>query len=394
MKKTIDIITSLFVSVVMMDPADNILKLKIPLFILLFLLLLFKHKYISATAVRIIIIIYSICLITNVLGLLRGIDTDVNFALSIYKGFLMILLLLWTNEIKIIQYLNFPTVLISFIVVLIFIFMKFFPEINNLTYLYVDNYDLPIKIANRTFIGVDLLSVFYKTSPLCIFVAGVYLQKLMKNEGNRFTNFFMYTCAISVLIISGTRMNILSAFVITGFIIIMKTWNSHYGKFIAGIISFVGFIAILIIINMLINDRGEHSLEIKQTLSLAFQQQVFKDPLLLLIGEGPGATFDSLGIRGKNEVISELTYLDLIRWFGVPFTVIIILIYLYPVARIYKKRKKLNLSSVLTISYFLYLLIAGTNPILISSTGMLALLIMYTYAFNPTYESKESIVIE
>ena len=92
MKKTIDIITSLFVFVVMMDPADNILKLKIPLFILLFLLLLFKHKYISATAVRIIIIIYSICLITNVLGLLRGIDTDVNFALSIYKGFLMILL--------------------------------------------------------------------------------------------------------------------------------------------------------------------------------------------------------------------------------------------------------------------------------------------------------------
>ena len=235
----------------------------------------------------------------------------------------MILLLLWTNEIKIIQYLNFPTVLISFIVVLIFIFMKFFPEINNLTYLYVDNYDLPIKIANRRFMGVDLLSVFIKL-PRCVYLLRSILQKLMKNEGNRFTNFFMYTCAISVLIISGTRMNILSAFVITGFIIIMKTWNSHYGKFIAGIISFVGFIAILIIINMLINDRGEHSLEIKQTLSLAFQQQVFKDPLLLLIGEGPGATFDSLGIRGKNEVISELTYLDLIRWFGVPFLLLLL----------------------------------------------------------------------
>ena len=112
-----------------------------------------------------------------------------------------------------------------------------------------------------------------------------------------------------------------------------------------------------------------------------------KNPWLLIFGEGPGATFDSLGVRGRFAVQSELTYLDLIRWFGIPFTVIIMLVYLYPVRLIYSKRRNLEYSSVLILAYLLYLVIAGTNPLLISSTGMLALLVMYSYAFNPYYES-------
>lgn len=385
--KIIDLLISLFVTVVVLDPLDSIFKLKMPLFALLILLLIIKYDKVSYKSVLIIFIIYSICLLSNSIGIARGINTDWNFALGVYKGFTMTLLLLWANKLRFLEYLKFPTVVISIIVVMIFIIIKNSQDIGNVIYNFSRNEQIPIKISPRSFIGLDILSVFYHTSPLCILVAGIYLHKLTKGDGNKLTNLFLFVCAISVLILSGTRMNMLAAIVLTGFILIHKMWETRYGKLLAGIITIFGVIAVMLIISKLLSDTGERSLEVKFTLVEAFNKQVSKDPWLLIFGEGPGATFDSLGVRGKLAVQSELTYLDLIRWFGIPFTVIILFIYLYPVRVIYSKRKNLEYSSALIISYLLYLVIAGSNPLLISSTGMLALLVMYSYAFNPYYET-------
>lgn len=384
--KTIDTLTSLFVIILMIDPSDGILKLKMPLFILLVLLLLIYYKNVSYKAILIFLIIYTICLLTNAVGLVRGINTDLSFALGVYKGFTMTILLLWSNRLRFLQYLTFPTIIISLIVLTIFILTKTIPEIGGIIYNFTNNEIIPIKISTRNFIGFEILSVFYLTSPLSIFVAGVFLQKFTKGVGNKLGSLCIFTCAISVLILSGTRMNMLSAIVITGFILIRRIWKTRYGKLLAVAITIFGVIAVMLIISKLLSDTGEQSLEVKFTLAEAFNIQLSKDPWLLLFGEGPGATFDSLGVRGKLAVQSELTYLDLIRWFGIPFTIIILLIYLYPIKVIYSKRKNLEYASVLIVTYLLYMVIAGSNPLLITSTGMLALLIMYTYAFNPYYE--------
>ena len=48
--------------------------------------------------------------------------------------------------------------------------------------------------------------------------------------------------------------------------------------------------------------------------------------------------------------------------------------------------RRMMYPDVMIISYLIYLAIAGTNPLLVSSTGMLGLVLMYSYAFNPDYE--------
>lgn len=387
LEKAINLLISLFVTVVVLDPLDSIFRLKMPVFALLILLLIIKYKKVSYTSVLSILIIYLICIFTTSFGLARGINTDLNFAVGVYKGFTMTVLLLWSSKLRFLHNLTFPTIIISIIVIIIYILTKTFPEIGGVIYNFTMSEAIPIKTSTRYFIGLEVLSVFYQTSPLCIFVAGVYLQKLTKGEKNTLANILIGSSAILVLILSGTRMNMLAAIVLTGFILIQKMWKTRYGKLLAGIITIFSTIAIILIINMLLSDTGEHSLGVKSTLVEAFNMHSSKNPWLLIFGEGPGATFDSLGVRGRFAVQSELTYLDLIRWFGIPFTVIIMLVYLYPVRLIYSKRRNLEYSSVLILAYLLYLVIAGTNPLLISSTGMLALLVMYSYAFNPYYES-------
>src|SRR5690554_1061184 len=336
--KTIERLTSLFVIILMIDPSDGILKLKMPLFVLLVLLLLIYYKNVSFKAILVFLIIYAICLSTNAIGFVRGVNTDLRFALGVYKGFTMTILLLWSNRLRFLEYLTFPTIIVSFIVLTIFILTKTIPEIGGIIYNFTNNEIIPIKISTRNFIGFEILSVFYLTSPLSIFVAGVFLQKLTKGESNKLGSLFIIACAISILILSGTRMNILSAIVIIGFILIWRMWKTRYGKLLAGVITIFGLIGVMLIISKLLNDTGEQSLEVKFTLAEAFNIQLSKDPWLLIFGEGPGATFDSLGVRGKLAVQSELTYLDLIRWFGIPFTIIILLIYLYPIKIIYSKR--------------------------------------------------------
>ena len=59
------------------------------------------------------------------------------------------------------------------------------------------------------------------------------------------------------------------------------------------------------------------------------------------------------------------------------------MIYLYPVSVIWKNRLRLKYAYSIIGGYILYLLIAGTNPLLVNSTGMLALLVVYSYAYNP-----------
>lgn len=388
LKKIINLVVSVFVFVVMLDPADNIFRLKMPLFLLLFFLCIINYKSIFAGSDKIILTIYSVLLLTNLIGFLRGVSTDWQFGIGIYKGFLMMLLIPWATRIRILEKLILPTIIISIIVITTYIGMMLFPEIESFIYSLTRNEEsgLPILMSRRTFIGFNVTSVFYKTSPLSLFVAGTFLFRLFNNIGSWKKNMIISILSTSILFFAGTRMNMLCVTALIGFVVVQRLWNYRFGKLFSILFLFIGIISAIILGYFLLQDKGEESLDVKTKLSEAFYLQVKKDPWLLLWGQGPGATFDSLGVRGTEAVQSELTYQDMIRWFGIPLMLVILIIYVYPIVIIFIKRKRLKYSAVIIFSYILYLIIAGTNPLLITSTGMLALLTMYTYAYNPHYE--------
>lgn len=381
----ISIVFFCFIFVNILDPANTLLHLKFPLFILTVALCLIKKA--NRIGANNFIILLSVCALTSLLGFLRGVNIDYEFTISIYKSFMFALLIIWAHDLRVIERFKFPVIVVSIIVIFIYICSFLFPQLTAIAYGMTRDPEAPwpIMMSTRDFLGFKVYSVFYKTSPLALFVAAISLHHLFHSHKKK-QNALISVLALSVLIMSGTRMNMLSALALLAACIIIKLWETRVGKKIALIISLFSLVCGMALVSLLINDKGEHSLDVKTKLAQSFYNEVVKDPTMLLIGQGAGATFDSLGVRGRFAVQSELTYSDLIRWFGIPLSLIIMCIYTYPLLIMYKKRKLLIYSREFICAYFLYLSIAGTNPLLISSTGMLAMLAMYSYAFNPSYE--------
>ena len=130
---------------------------------------------------------------------------------------------------------------------------------------------------------------------------------------------------------------------------------------------------------MLLSEKGESSNAIKY-LHLTSYINLFSNNIdILFCGQGVGSFFYSLGF--KMEVTqTEWSYIELIRYVGVFGAILIIGIYAFPLSIIYKNRKILTYAFPFSVGYILFLCIAGTNPLLINSTGMLALLTAYSYS--------------
>ena len=99
-------------------------------------------------------------------------------------------------------------------------------------------------------------------------------------------------------------------------------------------------------------------------------------PLYLLLGQGPGTAFYSEGFHSMTYT-TEWTYMELLRNYGI-FSLLIFAVMVYPLTQLYKLRRDRRVAAMM-FAYIFYLLIAGTNPLLISSTGMLVLLTIYSY---------------
>jgi hypothetical protein len=89
-----------------------------------------------------------------------------------------------------------------------------------------------------------------------------------------------------------------------------------------------------------------------------------------IFGEGLGAYYYSHGV-GRELSITELTFIDLSRFLGVPLTIISIIYLVFP--KFYVKAFSGNRKYYL-ISFILYLALSMTNPVLIQSYGMLVIL--------------------
>jgi hypothetical protein len=90
-------------------------------------------------------------------------------------------------------------------------------------------------------------------------------------------------------------------------------------------------------------------------------------PTYLLWGQGTDTEFYTQGFQAKT-TLTELTYLDLIRWFGIPVAVLILIPIFYP---IFGLEQRGGTVSYLAIPYAAYLWESASNPLLICSFGAL-----------------------
>lgn len=380
-------ITLLFTDVVI-DPSNQIFHLKYVLFVLLFIIwaptLLSKQLALPRYLIFIIIFVcvfmpfYSISI-----GLINHYLQNTSFGEIVYFNsfFFFLLILITANEkIELTKIFNYSTLLIILITIVSYSILIYNPNTFGLLYDYfVVNKRVAI-YGLRNYGDYTLLMMFYKTSPLLVFPLSYYLNQLLISQDKKHVlikSLFLIAIAIT-LFLSGTRANLLSLLLIVLFYIFYFAYKQSKPLFLI-----LGFALLLIAtyglstLGGILLSTSETSNMIKFGHVISYIEHFSNHIGVLIFGQGLGSTFYSSGV---NSIVSitELTYFELIRIWGLPITLIFCGILIIPLYKEIKERKM----SHLFIAYLAYLFIAGTNPLLLSSTGMLVLV----YVFSKTYK--------
>lgn len=385
-KKLLTLFTSVFCFILIVDPPNVIFRIKDLVYVAIVLLCMSIYNAVPTKRVCAFLSVYALLAATLVRGVHAGYEYDYDFAMMIFKSFTPLLLLLWIDKIELLGKITLPSICISVICILITCTMFWFEDIELIIYDFLSDNNNFIMMSRREFLGMSFTGVFYRSLPLVIIPCSVYSYKYWFEKQCKKKNLAISLILFAALFFSGTRASMLSALLIFAGTAITKLYRVKGGMIILYLLLVFGTMFFGMLLFSLLAETDEGSNEIKYG-HLKSYMELFSENLDVLFGgQGAGGMFYTKGF-GEVTVQTEWSFIELIRYFGIFGAIYIVLIYLYPIIVIWKKRFLLQYAFPIISGYILYLLIAGTNPLLINSTGMLALLVAYSYAYSPLYQN-------
>lgn len=113
-------------------------------------------------------------------------------------------------------------------------------------------------------------------------------------------------------------------------------------------------------------------------------------PEYYIFGQGVGSWIYSIGFK-ESVTQTEWTYIELLRTCGL-YSLLTFALLFYPIKKMKDILQK-NVTLGVLLAYVMFILIAGTNPLLISSTGMVVLLMVYSYLAKTEREQMASLTL-
>lgn len=383
--KILSFLLSVFVFVLLVDPVNSILKMKDVVFVFFVALSALHYTRIKINALIVILTIYLIVVITFISGHFAVYKFDYGFTMSVLKGFSPLVLLFWIDKYRIINKLIFPSLVICITVIFTFLVFFYNPVLLGVIYKFYMNHDATMMMSRRSFLGIEIMSFFYKSLPVLIIPASIYTYRFFNKEGLNRKNFLIMSLLLFTIFLGGTRACMLAGILICAINLFLWLSRFNLGKLFIIPILTVFLAAFSILFLSLISEKDEASNKVKFANLDSYSDLIIKHPSILLFGQGAGSVFYS---KGRNEMVvqTEWSYLEILRMFGLFGAIVVILLFFFPLYLIYKKRKILKYWVPMFVGYLLYLFVGGTNPLLLGSTGMLVLLVAYSYSLNPYYE--------
>ena len=358
-KKIIFVCIFIFTLVIFLDPSGLMLKLKTPMFMVVMIIWISRLLQIKRINPSVLIISYffiSFGLFGVCLGVING--GDFPFLISMMSALLFIFcsFFMYEYEYEFDKSIIISTVVLLccfFIISIIYIIPSLYGKFQNV--IYYLNYDVKnTMITYRDFIGFRVPMIYFKSIILLIIPIALFSEKLEYKK-----NIIIMSLCLFVLFVSGTRTNMVISIVILFSIVFYKTKNKVViGYFLMIIVPIFIYIAFYIII---MKDNGDNSTKMDDLLGYV---NLLRSNNFIFYGEGFGSYFYSPA-HGKNVLLTELVYFDIFRWFGIIPGIIFFLLLNIP-NFIFLKHKKYNLFGC----YSGYLIVMGSNPLLLSSTGM------------------------
>lgn len=370
--------------VTILDPGNNILKGKEIFFIITFLFGLLQFKKYSNNKILVGSIFLSIIfpLIWTVFGYLFDFDFLLEFAIMYLKAFAFFLLLNVSLDTRInfAKLFSISTLLVAPITITLYFFIGDFGSVDVL----FKQFENTFTVSKRAFGGfVFDPVVFYKTSPLLIFGISYLCSK------NRFKylwiNLILIVLCLIAMIISGTRANMLSSFIILIIFIYINYFSiSKIKKGFFWIFSFFSFSFFLVpFLGTYVFDKSEQSNEVK--LGLIGDYSLFwkNNILSVFLGQGLGGGFMTTE-RGLL-YMAEPTYFEVVRMFGIIGGAIVFVFITLPIYFFYisKTSPLYDKYFFMLVAYIFYVFLEiSSNPLLLASTGMIVMVVMYSASIN------------
>jgi len=293
----------------------------------------------------------------------------INFNTNLYRKFMFIIsIVALVNILVLVVLIYFPTNFIEF--------KRFFDEHQNV-----------VMFARRDMFGQEVYMIYHKASSLLIFPLLYFCYHFINHK--KVFNFIFICLILFGIILSGTRANILvSLFGILllqfHFLLINKKYIKIALMSLSAIIGFVYFFSNLGLA-FDANEAGNH-IKLMHIESILYSMES-NSMISILFGQGIGSLYFDIYSHGLVS-LTEVTYFEMFRIFGIfgllLFFILLILIPFY----FFRNIANLKSKPYLYYAYFLYLLIASSNPLLFSTTGMIVIVIVYSEIFKYKYIKK------
>lgn len=367
----------LFITSALFDPADLVLGLKVELFIACWgfaaLSLVLRRE---PTRLPVGLLLYTLTFLAIPTASIAwyyitdGSDPFEGFAL--FKGYLLITLglLLYLTRVDLLPHLCAMLTLLALGILGVFAVLVVAPGLLPAVQIAGATTGI-VALAERDYgSGLVMQQVYFVTSPMLAISIAYYLQRAWNTKRVARASYLLLGLISCVgMFVAGTRNNMLVAILLPLALYFLHSRNKAVGWALCSSVVMLGALAFMDEIRTLL-DPTEYSNYTKLVL-LRDYAELFTRPDVLLFGQGLGA-YHFWTARGWEYFISELTYLEMIRNFGLFAAMVMLGLLLYPLVHAFAWQRSYAERDVVA-GYAFYLLICASNPNMFSSMGMLIL---------------------
>jgi hypothetical protein len=285
------------------------------------------------------------------------------------KAYFMITfaLVLYLCKIDLIPILSGVLVLLAIAIIAVFVGVLAYPALFNVLFVPGVKSGL-LYLAWRDYGKLTMLQAYFVTSPMLVIPIAYYFDRMMTSE-RKLVYLALGALCVAGMIAAGSRNNLFIALLLP--VLLWPLYMKRPVFYLVLSICIAGLLTLPLLnkLQILLNP-NETGNKLKIEL-LRDYSRILSDYTTLLLGRGLGAyeTWTTTP-QGRFMSISELTFLETIRNFGVPGGTIIIGLLLAPVAFLWKMQP---MDRALALAYMLYLVMSFSNPLFFNSSGILIL---------------------
>lgn len=221
---------------------------------------------------------------------------------------------------------------------------------------------------NRDFLGFSINGLYYKAGSLIIF-SFVYNLYQYRGPLKSVLSIILYLS----LMVAGSRTPML---VQTMILLVYLYDKNVLGKFVTRISTVVLLGMLVMVTYLLATQENESSNEVKYENYESYVDDMGEKGHLIW-GAGLGSVFYAKG-RGEKLSYSELSYMDVFRMYGVPVGGFLTFLFFAPCFWLWKYYARSLFLKRYCLGYALFLVLSGTNPLLLGSIGLTALSLFMT----------------